>query len=92
VKKYYKNNENLETNCIFLLYLQNAMKENSFTKSLMLANSFINRFKYGCKYSHSLEENINNNCPKLFEKEMRVPEFYLQSITTIIKNKNVKNY
>lgn len=52
----------------------------------MLANSFINRFKYGCKYNHSLEENINNNCPKLFEKEMRVPEFYLQSISTIIKN------
>ena len=53
----------------------------------MLANSFINRFKYGCKYNHSLEENINNNCPKLFEKEMRVPEFYLQSISLLLKTK-----
>ena len=49
----------------------------------MLANCFLNMYTLKCGYCKELVDEIDKNCPDMFRKELRVPEFYMN----IIKSK-----
>ena len=83
IKHYYKNYEPLKFNCVRLIYIENAVKKNGLSRAVVLANCFLNMYTLKSGYCKELVDEINKNCPVMFKKELRVPEFYMN----IIKSK-----
>ena len=69
-----------------ILYLDNALKNNNnLYKAICLANCFVNKYAINCRYPGVLENEIEKNCPEIFKKELRVPEFYIKIIKSYVK-------
>lgn len=63
-----------------------AVKKVDLSKAYVLANCFLNLNTIKCKYHNLLNLEIENNCPDIFKKELRIPEFYLE----LVKKKLLK--
>lgn len=80
IKNYYNKYETLKINCVRIIYIQNALKNNDLERSLVLANCFINMNTLNSGYGKELEYYINNNCPEMFKKRLEVPEYLMNII------------
>ena len=63
--------------------MENALKNNDITRTIVLANCFVNMYTIKSTYSKELMHEIEKNCPNIFKCELRVQEFYMD----LIKNK-----
>lgn len=62
------------------MYIENAQKILGFDRAIVLANCFLNIHTIKSKYNNELLREIDKYCPGIFKKELRVPEFYINTI------------
>lgn len=60
------------------------MKKQGLKRAEILANCFLNMYTLKSGYCKELVNEIDNNCPDMFRKELRVPDFYLNVIKSKI--------
>lgn len=73
----------MKFNCVRFLYIDFAIKKVGLQEAVVLANCFLNMYTIKSVYSEELNKKIVNNCPEIFKKELRVPDFYIN----IVKSK-----
>lgn len=64
------------------MYIENAQKILGFNRAIVLANCFLNMHIIKSKYNNELLKEIDKYCPNIFKKELRVPEFYMDTVKT----------
>ena len=86
IKEHYRDHEPLKFNCVRFIYIEHAIKKVGLSRAVLLANCFLNMYTLKCGYEEILNKEVEKNCPSIFKKELRVPEFYLD----IVKSKITK--
>lgn len=69
------------------MYIENSQKILGFNRAIVLANCFLNMHTIKSKYNNELLTEIDKYCPDILKKELRVPEFYMNTV----KNKLFSN-
>ena len=67
------------------MYIENAHKKLEFNRALVLANCFLNMHTIKSKYDKNLLEEIEEYCPEIFKKALRVPQFYMDTVKSKVK-------
>lgn len=68
------------------MYIEHSQKNIGVDRAFVLANCFLNIHIIKSKYNEELLREIYKYCPDILKKELRVPNFYINTI----KNKLVK--
>lgn len=68
------------------MYIENAQKKIGFNRALVLANCFLNMHVISSNYNNELLKEIDKYCPDIFKRELRVPEFYMDTIKNKLRN------
>lgn len=48
--------------------------------AVLLSNCFLNIHTLKCGYNEVLNKEIEKYCPDIFKKELRIPDFYLNTV------------
>jgi len=84
IKEHYKKHEPLKFNCVRFLYIEHAIKKVGLSRAVVLANCFLNMYTLKCSYGEILNKEVEKYCPDMFRSELRVPNFYLDTVKSKI--------
>ena len=67
------------------MYIENANKKLEFNRAFVLASCFLNMHTINSKYDEKLLKEIDEYCPEIFKKALRVPQFYMDAVKSKVK-------
>ena len=81
----YKKYESPKINCARFIYIEHAIKKVGLSRAILLANCFINMYTIKCGYGDFLNKEVEKYCPEIFKKELKIPDFYLNTVKLKLK-------